>query len=271
MANPGGRRTAKAAEREAFDRSRREFLRWAAIAGVSLAAAGGLPFALAKGFAQAPTEPVGPSGRRRRWTMLIDLRRCDGCKKCEVACRAEHNAPETQTWIKVLTLTSASGTFYMPRPCMHCENPPCVKVCPVNATFRTEDGLVLIDEGRCIGCRYCMAACPYDARSFNWHSPPAPTVPPIPGPDAVHGHTVHLQGVVEKCMFCAHRLAEGRLTACVEGCPMKAIYFGDANEDFVSNGFERLRLSKVLSTEQVFRYKEELGTEPRVYYLPVRR
>jgi molybdopterin-containing oxidoreductase family iron-sulfur binding subunit len=258
---------ADSSEREAFEVSRREFLRWTGLAGVAIAAAGSVPFLLA----EAPEPASGSPERRRRWTMLIDLRRCDGCKKCEVACRKEHNVPEGQNWLKVFTLTAASGTFFLPRPCMHCENPPCVKVCPVNATFRTEDGLVLIDEDRCIGCRYCMAACPYDVRVFNWSKPNPSEAPELHPPDPTFGHRDHRQGVVEKCMFCAHRLKDGRLPACVEGCPMLAIYFGDANEDFVSNGYERLRLSTVLSSQQTFRYKEELGTEPRVYYLPVRR
>jgi len=258
----------KPEENRAADESRREFLRWAAFAGAAIVAAGSTPFALE---AIRGGEAQGTPERRRRWTMLIDLRRCDGCKKCEVACRKEHNVPEGQNWLKVFTLTAASGTFFLPRPCMHCENPPCVKVCPVNATFRTADGLVLIDEGRCIGCRYCMAACPYDVRVFNWQTPDPPEPPQALSPDPVHGHLEHRRGVVEKCMFCAHRLKAGRLPACVEGCPMLAIYFGDANEDFVSNGYERLRLSTVLSSQQTFRYKEELGTEPRVYYLPVRR
>lgn len=259
---------ADSSEREAFEVSRREFLRWTCFAGAAIAVAGSAPFLLAEAQEPASESP----DRRRRWTMLIDLRRCDGCLKCEVACRNEHNIPEGQKWMKVFTLTAASGgTFFLPRPCMHCENPPCVKVCPVNATFRTEDGLVLIDENRCIGCRYCMAACPYDVRVFNWQSPDPPEPPEALSPDPIHGHLEHRRGVVEKCMFCAHRLKEGRLPACVEGCPMLAIYFGDANEDFVSNGYERLRLSTVLSSQQTFRYKEELGTEPRVYYLPVRR
>ncbi|OGS63638.1 MAG: hypothetical protein A3K59_06840 [Euryarchaeota archaeon RBG_19FT_COMBO_69_17] len=202
--------------------------------------------------------------------MLIDLRRCDGCKKCTEACRVEHNVPEGQEWIRVFTKEETDGAYNLPRPCMHCEKPPCVKVCPVKATFRSTDGLVLIDEGLCIGCRYCMAACPYDARSFTWSEPVAPEVDEDPL-DPTRGHDDHRRGIVEKCTFCAHRLDEGRLPACVEGCPMQAIYFGDANEDFLSNGVEVIRLSEALRTQQSFRWKEELGTEPRVFYLPARR
>jgi len=249
--------------------TRRDFLRWAALAGAVVAAAGSAPFVLAS---VGDGEAQGAPGRARRWTMLIDLRRCDGCGKCAEACRAEHNVPKGQEWLRVYEREENGGTFFLPRPCMHCENAPCLKVCPVGATFRSKDGLILIDEDRCIGCRYCMAACPYDARSFNWSDPAVPEgghADLSPTPARGHGH--HRRGVVEKCTFCAHRCDEGRLPACVEGCPMKAIYFGDANEDFLSNGTDVIRLSSVLSTQESFRWKEELGTEPRVYYLPARR
>ena len=203
--------------------------------------------------------------------MVIDLRRCDGCRKCTQACHDAHDVPDGQEWIKVYTRTENGGSFYFPRPCMHCENAPCLKVCPVGATFRSKDGLVLIDEDRCIGCRYCMAACPYDARSFNWGDPEQSDAGPDLSPTPTRGHTHHRRGIVEKCTFCAHRVDQGELPACAVGCPMKAIYFGDANEDFVSNGAEVLRLSEVLARQQAYRWKEDLGTEPRVYYLPARR
>ena len=240
--------------------SRRDFLKKGVLGGGAIVG-GYLLMRSPLIAALAPADTTSP-GRQRRWTMLIDLRRCDGCGDCTTACRTEHNVPLDQ-------VTQDGGTFYLPRPCMHCENAPCVKVCPVGATYRSPDGLVVIDENRCIGCRYCIAACPYDARYFNWETPTGTTTSPID--DGSLGHTDHTRGIVEKCMFCAHRIEQGRLPACVEGCPMKAIYFGDANEDFLSNGPEMIRLSQVLSTQDAFRWKEELGTEPRVYYLPARR
>ncbi len=256
-------------ERRGMDR--RRFLRLAAIAAG--AGAAGLLLTKVPGMlgGSGGAEASGTSQRTRRWTMLIDLRKCDGCGHCTQACRDAHDVPAGQEWIKVYRLSSGAGTFYLPRPCMHCDNAPCLKVCPVGATFRSSDGLVLIDEDRCIGCRYCMAACPYDARYFNWSAPSAPPTPMDLSEQISRGHTDHRRGVVEKCTFCAHRLDNGKLPACVEGCPMKAIYFGDANEDFLSNGVETVRLSKVLATQQTFRYKEELGTSPHVYYLPARR
>ena len=248
--------------------SRREFLQKGVLAGGAVLGGYLLLGPSIQGL-ESLNSGAGMPPRKRRWTMLIDLRRCDGCGKCTDACRTEHNVPDEQEWIKVYTRTESGGEFHLPRPCMHCENAPCIKVCPVDATFYSEDGLVLVDEIRCIGCRYCIAACPYDARYFNWSDvEPGDDSLPDTGP---RGHEDHLRGVVEKCTFCAHRRDEGRLPACVEGCPMRAIYFGDANEDFLSNGSEVIRLSGVLATQEAFRWKEELGTQPRVYYLPVRR
>lgn len=219
-------------------------------------------------------------GRRRKWVMVIDLERCDGCRKCTEACIEEHNVPQTwggpgyngkQQWIEVVETNpdpKASGRF-LPTPCMNCENAPCVKVCPVGATYYNEDAIVLIDNTRCIGCRFCMAACPYSRRFFNWGEPEHGAdeqfiqySPDYPVP--------HRKGTVEKCIFCAHRVSRGRLPACVEACTkagMKAIYFGDANEDAVSNGEEVVRLSELLDKRGGFRLKEEFGTDPSVYYL----
>ena len=250
---------------------RRRFLRMAALA----CGAGAAGYILTKVPGQlggsGGAEAAGTAQRTRRWTMLIDLRKCDGCSACTDACRDAHDVPEGQEWIKVYRITTGTGSYFLPRPCMHCDNAPCLKVCPVGATFRSQDGLILVDEDRCIGCRYCMAACPYDARYFNWSSPADTGTDTDLSEQVSRGHLHHKRGVVEKCTFCAHRLDNGKLPACAEGCPMKAIYFGDANEDFLSNGVETIRLSKVLATQQTFRYKEELGTGPHVIYLPARR
>lgn len=223
-------------------------------------------------FAWAMEQPA-PSlaGRwRRKWVMFIDLERCDGCGLCTDACNMEHEVPAGQTWIKVLRVQDnpLSKPYPLPRPCMQCENAPCVKVCPVGATYYNEDGVVLINEDRCIGCRMCMAACPYGARYFNWEQPvhstrehEAETYSPETYP---HKHRV---GVVEKCMFCSHRYKEGILPACVLGCPMRALFFGDLDEDVVLNGSETWKILETLEKRHAFRLLEELGTEPRVYYL----
>ena len=215
-----------------------------------------------------PSDVRAQTADPHAWVMVIDLDRCDGCGVCTTACRNTHNVPDGQEWIKVYEVNEPEGAHYfLPRPCMHCDNAPCVAVCPVGATFRREDGLVLIDQNRCIGCRYCMAACPYSARYFNWDGPLELT----PEEQAVYSPEypgVHRRGTVEKCVFCAHRVDEGSLPACVEACPMRAIFFGDAREDAVSNGSEVWRLSEVLRDRGGFRFKEELGTKPRVFYLP---
>ena len=255
-----------------MDRGRRRFLKAATAAGVGAALIGAVqPLT---GTALSP--PADTRDKRgvpnRKWVMVIDLERCDGCKKCTEACNAEHFVPPGQEWIKVFDEQTSpiGGEIYLPRPCMQCENPPCVKVCPVDATYRRDDGVVLIDHDRCIGCRFCMAACPYNARSFNWSEPPHP-----PGEQFVKYSpeypVPHRTGTVEKCMFCAHRVAMGRLPACVEACTkegMKAIYFGDLNEDVVTNGSETVKLSELIESRHGNRYKEELGTHPRVFYLP---
>ncbi|MGH8649473.1 MAG: sulfate reduction electron transfer complex DsrMKJOP subunit DsrO, partial [Burkholderiales bacterium] len=215
------------------------------------------------------------SPERRQWVMLIDLAKCDGCGHCTLGCNREHFVPEGQEWIKVFKVEDdLGGQYFLPRPCMQCENAPCVKVCPVGATYRREDGVILIDHNRCIGCRYCIAACPYNARSFNW-SEPTHTPEELAHVYSPEAPWPHRRGTVEKCMFCAHRAKEGKLPACVEACTAQmgdgAIYFGDLREDAVSNGVETIPLAKTLRERGGFRFKEELGTHPRVWYLPARR
>ena len=150
---------------------------------------------------------------------------------------------------------------------MHCDNPPCTKVCPVDATFKREDGIVAIDNDRCIGCRFCMAACPYSVRLFNWTEPVKPNF--IETTPAAENVFQSKKGCVEKCDFCPHVAREGKLPACVVGCPMNAIWFGDANEDSVTcHDGHAVKLSQLLEDGGAYRFMEELGTEPRVYYLP---
>jgi molybdopterin-containing oxidoreductase family iron-sulfur binding subunit len=143
---------------------------------------------------------------------------------------------------------------YMPMQCNHCENPPCVKVCPTQATYKDTDGIVVIDYNKCIGCRYCMVACPYNARRFNWAEPKVPAElinPLVP---------LRYHGVVEKCTFCLHRTRKGRTTRCVEACPNKARTFGNLNDP-------DSKVSKLIDNERNFRLKEELNTDPQIWYL----
>jgi molybdopterin-containing oxidoreductase family iron-sulfur binding subunit len=240
------------------------FARAAAVAG-STVAAGRIVSAVRPQPARAET--TSTPTEVPQWAMVIDLARCDGCKECTKACQTTHFTGD-QEWITVLDVTDeGGGHYFLPRPCMQCENAPCLNVCPVGATFRNENGTVLIDHDICIGCRFCMAACPYGARSFNWTEPDNPPgaslatyTPEFPVP--------HRIGTPDKCMFCAHDAEVGKLPACVSACPMSAIWFGDLVRDIATNGLETVKLSWLLSSRSAFRLKEELGTRPRVWYLP---
>jgi len=224
-----------------------------------------------------------------RWGMVIDLDRCTGCGACEVACKSENNiatvSPEQAdmgrafAWMKVMT--EVEGDFpnttmrFVPRPCMHCDNPPCVNVCPVAATYINEEGIVGQIYPRCIGCRYCANACPYTVKYFNWFAPEWPAAERQHlNPDV----SLRPKGVIEKCTFCHHRLqkaredarAEGRelreedyQPACAEVCPTGAIVFGDLQNP-------RHRVSALKHDSRAMRLMEDLGTEPKVYYLTPR-
>ncbi len=210
---------------------------------------------------------IGIAGKK--FVMVIDLAKCDGCGKCTDACNKMHFIPPTKKWIDVVNMQDApaEAPYYFPKPCFHCDDPPCTKVCPVDATFKREDGIVGIDNDRCIGCRFCMAACPYSVRVFNWSEPVKPTVTEIN--NSVEHVFQSKKGCVEKCDFCPHMARENKLPACVTGCPMDAIYFGDENEDAVTNkSGETVALSQLLEDKSAYRFMEELGTKPRVYYLP---
>ncbi len=252
---------------------RRRFLKLVLLGGGIAAASAVAGKSLVEHFLPATDDPRNASpSPGASWVMLIDLDKCDGCGKCTTACQQSHFVPFQQEWIRVYRVTDEKGaSFYLPRPCFNCRNAPCAKVCPVGATHITKDGIVLIDHTRCIGCRYCMAACPYNARSFNW------TEPPHTAEELAHSYTEeepwpHHKGVAEKCMFCAHEARKGLLPECSRSCPMGAIYFGNEAEDAVTNGLGRtLPFRATLAKEGGFRWKEELGTDPRVYYLPARR
>jgi molybdopterin-containing oxidoreductase family iron-sulfur binding subunit len=208
----------------------------------------------------------------------LDLSRCIGCRRCVYACVQENNTsrrPQIQ-WIRVLRFKKGStnfeeadqyykantvpeeGYYYMPVQCQNCENPPCVKVCPTGATWKEPDGIVAIDYDWCVGCRYCMAACPYWARRFNFAEPDIPTEELNPNLHYL-GNRPRSRGVVEKCTFCVQRTRRGRYPACVETCPVGARKFGNILDP-------ESEISQLLENQRVFRLKEDLNTEPRFYY-----
>ena len=207
----------------------------------------------------------------------INLTLCNGNGQCVEACHREnnHDRATNQSYIRVLemprgTTDMEKGTttyahdvpredkYYLPVQCQQCDNPPCVTVCPVEATWKEEDGIVVVDYNWCIGCRYCEAACPYHARRFNWQ---APTVPPNQvNPDQGYlSNRIRPQGVVEKCHFCLHRTREGRLPACLEACPTGARIFGNLLDP-------ESEIRWVLANKRVFMLKEELGAQPSFFY-----
>lgn len=239
--------------------------------GTAAAVAGGSIWKLATKTVFAGTLPWrSKAPTNQRWVMVIDLAKCDGCGDCTKACNKMHYVPPMQEWIKVYEVADnpTAGEYYMPRPCMHCDNPPCVRACPVGATYKRTDGVVMQDNDRCIGCRECIAQCPYSARSFNWAEPPhaAEEMAASYSPEHMYPHR---KGTIEKCGFCPHMLREGKLPVCAGACTMGAVYFGDELEDAVTNAKgETIQLSKVVKRGAGFRLLEELGTEPRVYYLP---
>ncbi len=224
----------------------------------------------------APADDYDPSAHS--WAFAIDTTTCIGCGRCVEACKLENHVPEepeiNRTWVE-LHVIDQDGTvrvlspdggihgfpteetmpaadaanvrdaYFVPRTCMQCENPPCTWVCPVSATFRTEDGIVFVDEGRCIGCGYCIVACPYGARYIV---PAGETTPK------------GVAGVVDKCTFCYHRITRGQLPACAEVCPANARIFGDLRD-------AASPVSVALNENRVRVMKPALGTRPQVWYI----
>jgi len=207
----------------------------------------------------------------KKFVMVVDLSRCKNAGKCREACSKMHYLPEDQSYLKIFKMQDSdkASPYWMPTPCFHCDNPPCVKVCPVDATFKLSDGIVGIDNERCIGCRFCMVACPYSARVFNWSEDQFSMTPTeFNNIDPHAACSTHKTGTVEKCDFCPTHAKEGILPDCVSSCPNGVFYFGDELEDTVTNGDETVVLSKLLKDKAAYRYLEEMGTKPRVYYLP---
>lgn len=215
---------------------------------------------------------VGIEGKK--FIRVIDLARCANERKCVAACQTAHNilAPVEYLKVKKMQDTELTSPYWFPTMCYHCDNPPCVKVCPVDATFKRTDGIVAIDNDRCIGCKFCMAACPYSARTFNFGRPEQLKFTEEHKNDTSaenYCKTAYAQeGTVAKCDFCTDRSSNGLLPACVIACPNGAIFHGDELEDVVTNGEDSFRLKKLLADRAGYRQFEELGTKPRVYYLP---
>ncbi len=247
---------------------RREFLKGA----ILFFPAGGILSALAREAAgkEAPAKDAGAKDAKKAYNpadhlygMGIEIDKCIGCNRCAVACKAENDVPDVpfyfRTWVERYTITRDGDvsvenislgprketaqdvrevvrTFFVPKLCNHCQNPPCVQVCPVNATFTTQDGAVIVDAERCIGCRYCIQACPYGARYLHPRTKTA-----------------------DKCTFCYHRVVKGLQPACVEVCPTQARVFGDLRS-------KASRLVRFTRMNKIHVLKPQLNTEPKVYY-----
>jgi len=208
----------------------------------------------------------------RKFVMVIDLARCRNAKQCQSACNKAHFITGDNAWLKIYKMQESEETapYWMPSLCQHCDKPACVKVCPVDATFKRRDGIVLIDNERCIGCRFCMAACPYSVRVFNWSEPNQGLVVASMTADYTPDYAgkPSIRGTVDKCDFCPHMIAKNKLPHCVSACPNGVYFFGDMYEDTVTNGDETFILSKLLKDNAGYRLMEDLGTAPSVYYLP---
>jgi len=305
--------------RETPPMTRRDMVRTAAVLGAGVAVVGGA--GLLARAAGRPNDPVGPGTIRslpvlnnvpkkrnedvllrmqrdlvkamakpveqRRWVMVIDTRKCVGCDACTISCVAENKLPPGVVYRPVVK--EEFGEFpnvqlrFTPRPCMQCENPPCVPVCPVNATWKRPDGITTIDYDKCIGCRYCIAACPYGARTADrgqfWTADMAEGADAIPD-QPIFGRTATYEaqpsheyakhwdrsnhrspsGNARKCHFCLHRLEKAQLPSCVTSCIGRATYFGDLNDP---DGL----CTELIQQNQVQTLLPHLGTKPRVFYI----
>ncbi|MHA2031123.1 MAG: 4Fe-4S dicluster domain-containing protein [Candidatus Kariarchaeaceae archaeon] len=284
-------------DEEVSNPSRRRFLKLGMYTAVGAATAIGLGSVLKtndllpsvdsdiRGINRA--NPDVPDDPNKHWGFIIDLSKCDACEsqsvpkddptgekpRCSYVCRKFHNflgAEPPQYWIRVYQLRGSEGVenFNFPKPCQNCQDAPCKRVCPTGATYQRKDGTVLINHDICIGCRICMAACPYETRFF-WYNDP-PKVKHVEYDKYTAEHAVSQQkGTVTKCDLCVHQAYRKQLPHCVSACPQGALYFGDFNEDIVSNGREKIQLHETINNKSGYRYKEDEGTETSVYYLPV--
>jgi len=223
-----------------------------------------------------------------RMGVLVDTTTCIGCRNCEWACKKTHNLPagelnsyEDKSVFKEMRRPDSSALTVVNQyenekrinfpinvkvQCMHCDHPACVSACIVGAFSKKENGSVVWDTDKCIGCRYCMAACPYHARYFNWEEPEHTPE------ELAHSYSheqpwPHHKGVTEKCEFCLDHAAEGRIPPCAKVCPTGVIYYGDRYQNIVKSSLESVTLTDMLEKRHARRFKEELGTEPNVYYL----
>ena len=264
--------------------NRRQFLK---IAGISSILGFGDAVAkaalLATDLKPPHMEPNKEALTAKRWAMVVDMSRfrtADDFRQTIDACHLTHNVPDfrnpdrsvdTKNEVRWITTVPFENAFpgqehrfmserFRKMPflvlCNHCDNPPCVRVCPTKATFRSPDGIVVQDEHRCIGCRYCMAACPFGARSFNWFDPRKV----ISAATENRQYPTRSKGVVEKCTFCRERLQFGKMPACVEAAPKRGMFFGDIEDP-------NSEVRRIVSTRFTIRRKPELGTEPAIYYL----
>jgi len=216
-----------------------------------------------------------PAGVKFGYALNLSI--CNGCRRCAEACHLEnnHDRPSHQSYIRVFEMQKGSldlekgnvhydhpvpqpDKFYLPVQCQQCERPPCVEVCPVEATWKEPDGIVVVDYNWCIGCRYCQAACPYHARRFNWTKPQIPATEINPDQSYL-SNRIRPQGTMEKCHFCLHRTRNGRLPACLEACPTGARVFGNLLDP-------DSEIRQVLAHKRVFVLKEELGLRPQFFY-----
>ncbi|MEW6027922.1 MAG: sulfate reduction electron transfer complex DsrMKJOP subunit DsrO [Chloroflexota bacterium] len=243
--------------------SRRDFIKLGAVGAAVVAGSRMIRPAEASGSVEA-----GP----HQWAMVIDQSKCTGCDYCTLACKAHNDVSPEVEWNHVQRVGTLDGKqIFLPRPCMQCAKAPCVDVCPVGASYYRPDGIVMMDYDRCIGCRYCEVACPYEARSFNWTAFEGenPAVPEWGQPEVER----RPRGVVEKCAFCYQRIDRGlelgltpgvdadATPACCVACPTGARLFGDLSDP-------ESAVSKVLREHSSYRLRDDLGTGPRVYYLP---
>lgn len=262
------------------DITRRDVLNLAGVAAGSAAAAVLLTSGPLSPFSNLKQEQLDVAAQNpghggvgaHHWGMVISLDACIGCEYCMRACSAVNDVQADRPWnIVVEEKNSAGDPFFFSRPCLHCANAPCVEVCPVKATYHREDGLVVMDYNRCIGCRYCEVACPYDARKFNWEA--RTDVNPYIPTWGIAEVERRPRGVVEKCTFCKHRIDDGLASgltpgvdpeatpACVNACPVGARVFGDLKD-------ANSEISKVVKNNATIELREELGTKPSVLYIP---